>query len=176
VLLGDHFITPNSNEVGNLEVGGMLSVLGNSIDLGTTIINSASQPGLIWLYSEAAGKPNITMDTILGQATFAWGEAVGVGRIDKMILKENNTLSLFAPGYSHGTPDNGLIRLVPKVASAGGSSVWIDGQRVLTSADANLFVTQSSGHVSGNLHVVGSLTSRGGSINLADSPWGGMTA
>lgn len=161
-LLGDHSISSNGVEVGSLEVEGLLSVWGSSIDLGTTIINSVPHSGIIWSYNEAAGKPGVTMDTILEEATFGWGEGAGSGRLDKMVLKGNNTLDLFAPGYSSGTPDNGLIRLVPKLAASGGSSITINGQRVLTLADTELFVTQSSGHVSGNLHLVGSLTARGG--------------
>jgi hypothetical protein len=175
-LIGDHLISAQGTEMGSLEVEGFLSVQGNSIDLGTTYINTQEQPGTIWSYSETAGKPTVRLDTILAEATFAWGEVAGSGPLNKMILKGDNSLEIFAPGYASGTPDNGLIRVVPKLAASGGSSITINGQRVLTLADTELFVTQSSGHVSGNLHLVGSLTANGGTINLGDSPWGGMTA
>lgn len=86
-----------------------------------------------------------------------------------MLLSASNQLQLFAPGYSSASPTNGIITLAPVLNTNGGSTIHVNGQRVLTLADSALFVTQSSGVVNSHLFVTGNLTTHGGVI-LSGTP------
>ncbi len=157
VLTGDYTFSPGGGEAGNVTVGGMLDVYGNVFDLGSA--GTTANAGIIYTYTDSASSNSSVVITAYRNALiWRWQQNSSSGEKDKMVLDQNNALTLTAPNYTSGNA--GKVVITP---STGGSTITMDGNALLTTATAtSLYVSKSA-----NQFAIGTAASATGTYSTA---------
>ncbi|MGC3991661.1 MAG: hypothetical protein QM796_18620 [Chthoniobacteraceae bacterium] len=139
-LSGNYTVVPYGTDAGDFTVSGMLDVYGNSFKFGTA--GSTGYQGLLYSYTDSAsGNSSILLTAYRNSVIWRWQQNNGAA--DKMVLDQNNALTLVAPGYASGSV--GKVVITPSLS---GSTITLDGNALLTSASAvGTYVQKSASQI-----------------------------